>query len=130
MVGILYKYEDGIPSGSALSYNTTTTSLLLGIFRQIRLLDIFINILSYQHSKVLQATHLRKGQSERDPSGCLLPGYRLAEWSTALIRDQPGALARYSTDLAFRWLWQKGTYNRTFLCTEPPYYAITTHFMA
>ena len=49
--GILYKYEDGIPSGSALSYNTTTTSLLLGIFRQIRLLDIFINILSYQHSK-------------------------------------------------------------------------------
>ena len=69
MYPILYKYEDGIPSGSALSYNTTTTSLLLGIFRQIRLLDIFIIILSYQHSKVsykrlLQATHLRKGQSE------------------------------------------------------------------
>ena len=46
-----------------------TPPLLLGIFRQIRLLDIFIIILSYQHSKVsykrlLQATHLRKGQSE------------------------------------------------------------------
>ena len=60
MLGILYKYEDGIPSGEALSYNTTTTttSLILGIFRQIRLLDIFINILSYHHSKVLQSIHL------------------------------------------------------------------------
>ena len=42
MYPILYKYEDGIPTGATLSYNTIHQLQLAGIFRQIRLSDIFL----------------------------------------------------------------------------------------
>ena len=58
MYPILYKYEDGIPSGAALSYNTTE---LPAIFRQIILLDIFLYIqLIYSQTETLHLSTEQK----------------------------------------------------------------------